>query len=95
LKNPRRKKRDPKIVQVIGKLVDLMLGKVFITKYCDPRTLVVTVYINNTFLSNTLIDLGETSNVGNHGKTRATQTLTYPKIFSKWPIDPPYNYRGC
>jgi hypothetical protein len=36
LRKPGRKKKDPKIVHVIGKLADLMLGKVFVAKYMDP-----------------------------------------------------------
>jgi hypothetical protein len=53
-----RKKKDPPTIHVIGKLADLMLGKVFMTKYVDPGSPVVKVHINNTLIPNTLIDLG-------------------------------------
>ena len=56
---PWRKKRDPKIVHVIGKFTDFMLGKVFTTKYGDPGSPIITVNIKNTPIANTLIDLGE------------------------------------
>jgi hypothetical protein len=63
LKNPGRKKKDPPTVQVIGQLADLMLGNIFTTKYTDPKSPIVDVYINNIHISNTLIDLGVSINV--------------------------------
>jgi hypothetical protein len=63
LRKPRRKKKDQEIVHVIGKLVDLMLGKVFVAKYMDPKSLVIKFIINNTSISNIFVDLGETINV--------------------------------
>jgi hypothetical protein len=63
LRKPRRKKKDPKTIHVIMKLVDLMLGKNFMDKYADPGSPVVSININNTSIPNTLIDLGETINV--------------------------------
>jgi hypothetical protein len=40
-----------------------MLGKVFVAKYMDPGSLVVKVNINNTSISNTLVDLGAAINI--------------------------------
>ena len=57
------KKKDPKIVHVIGKLADLMLGKVFMAKYMDPGSSVVKVNINNISIAHTLVDLGVAINV--------------------------------
>jgi hypothetical protein len=41
LKKSRRKKKDPQTIQVIGKLVDLMLGKIFMEKYLIPLVLLL------------------------------------------------------
>jgi hypothetical protein len=58
-----RKKKDPKIVHVIGELFDLMLGKIFVAKYMGLGCLVVNVNINKTSISNTLINLWVAINV--------------------------------
>jgi hypothetical protein len=63
LKKPGRKKKDPKTVHVIGKLADLMLGKIFMAKYMDPGSLVFKVNINITSIANTLVDLGAPINI--------------------------------
>jgi len=62
-KNPRRKKKDPTIVHVVGILVDIMLGKLIIPKYFDLGSLVVNVIINGQSIKNTLIDLGVAINI--------------------------------
>jgi hypothetical protein len=36
IKKTRRKNKDPQTMQVIGKLADLMLGKIYMQKYVDP-----------------------------------------------------------
>ena len=59
----RKKSRDAPTINVVGKLVDLMLGKVISPKYLDLGSLIVDVHINNTVVPNTLIDLGVTINV--------------------------------
>ena len=46
LKRPRRKKKDPTIVHVVGQLANIMLGKSVIPKYPDLGSLVVNVIIN-------------------------------------------------
>jgi hypothetical protein len=40
-----------------------MLGKVFMAKYMDPRSLVIKFNINKNSISNTLVELGESINV--------------------------------
>jgi hypothetical protein len=45
------------------KLLDLMMGGFLVTKYFDLDSPVVNVQVNNTLISNTLIDLGATINV--------------------------------
>jgi hypothetical protein len=40
-----------------------MLGKIFMAKYMDPRSLVVKFNINDTSIANTLVDLGATINI--------------------------------
>jgi hypothetical protein len=68
LRKPGRKKKDPETINAIGKLLDLILGKVFISKYMDPGSIIVKVNINNTSISNTLVDLGASINI----KTKKT-----------------------
>ena len=48
---------------MVGKLSDLMLGKVIFPKYLDPRSIVVDVHINSVIVPNTLIYLGASINV--------------------------------
>jgi hypothetical protein len=50
-------------MQVIGKLADLMSGKIYMQKYVDPSSPIVKIHINNASIENTLIDLGEAINV--------------------------------
>jgi hypothetical protein len=40
-----------------------MLGKIFMAKYMDPGSSVVKVNINNTSITNNLVDLGATINI--------------------------------
>jgi hypothetical protein len=47
----------------MGKLSYLMMGGVLIDKYFDLGGPIVNVKINNTLISNTLIDLGDVINV--------------------------------
>jgi len=60
---PGRSKRDAPIINVIGKLSNLMLGQVICPKYLDPRSPVVYVHINGTMIPHTLIHLGAAINV--------------------------------
>jgi hypothetical protein len=61
LKKPRRKKKEPPLVQVVGQLSKFISKMPY--KYNDPGNPVVTVEINGISLPNTLIDLGATINV--------------------------------
>jgi hypothetical protein len=81
IKNPGRKRKEPPIIRVVGKLSEFITK--IPSKYSDPGNPVVTIEINGVALPNTLIDLGETINVMsvNTMKTlqldhlRPTQTL--------------------
>jgi len=57
LKKLGRKQKDPQTIHVMGKLSNLMMGGVLVAKYSDPGSLVVKFHINDTLISNTLIDL--------------------------------------
>jgi hypothetical protein len=63
IKKTRRKKKDPQTVQVIGKLADLMSGKIYMQNYVDLGSPIVKIHINNVSIANTLIDLGAEINV--------------------------------
>jgi hypothetical protein len=58
-----RKRKDPQTVHVMGKLSDLMMGVFLTAKYFDPGSTIINVHINNTLITNTLIDLGVSINV--------------------------------
>lgn len=45
-KKPGRKPKDPLTIHVMGKLSDIMLGKLILVKYGDPGNLILTVQIN-------------------------------------------------
>jgi hypothetical protein len=63
IKRPGRKRKDTPTINVIGQLVDLMLGRIIVPKYLDPGIPLVNVHINKTLIQNTLIDLGVAINV--------------------------------
>ena len=46
LKKPKRKKKDPTTVHVVGQLADIMLRKLITPKYSNPGSLVVDISIN-------------------------------------------------
>lgn len=58
-----RMKKDPKTIQVIGKIFDLMSGNVLMKKYRNLRSHVMTINVSNTPIANTLIYLWESINV--------------------------------
>ncbi|XP_059068565.1 uncharacterized protein LOC131859061 [Cryptomeria japonica] len=67
----KKKKEDPKTVQVIGQLADLMLDNLTIPKYADPGSPVIQVSIGKITIPNTLVDLGAVINVmTNETKTK-------------------------
>ena len=64
MKGPGRiKKKDPTTINVVGHLVDIVLGKVLNPKYANPRSPIVTINISNLSIPKTLIDLGVAINV--------------------------------
>ena len=62
-KKPRRKTKEKKIIHLVGKIVDIMMGKIAIQKYVDPGSPIVKTHIDGVEIPNTLIDLGETINI--------------------------------
>jgi hypothetical protein len=67
LNNHGRKNKDPPIFRVVSQLVDLMIANFFTTNYVELGNHVVYVHINNTYIPNTLIDLGVSINVMRKG----------------------------
>jgi hypothetical protein len=63
IKKPSRKKKDPPTVHLIGYLFEYISEQPKIEKYGNPGNLVVTITINEVFIGNNLIDLGESINV--------------------------------
>jgi hypothetical protein len=63
IKNHGRKPRDPLIVQVVGELSELMLGKTPPIKYGDLGNPIVTVKIGQTFILDVLVDLQAAINI--------------------------------
>jgi hypothetical protein len=47
----------------MGKISYLMMGEVLATKYSNPGSPIINVQIDNTLITNTLIDLGASINV--------------------------------
>ncbi|XP_059068537.1 uncharacterized protein LOC131859042 [Cryptomeria japonica] len=58
-----KKKEDPKTVQVIEQLADLILANLTILKYSNLGSLVIMVSIGKVTIPNTLVDLGAAINV--------------------------------
>lgn len=56
IKTPRRRRKDPPTINVVGRLVDIMLGKVITPKYDDIGIPIVIVQINDNQIPKTLID---------------------------------------
>jgi hypothetical protein len=78
-----KKKKDPKTMQVIGKLAYLILGKTYMQKYVYPGSSILKSHINNVAIANTLIDLGEAINViekGTMDELQLSNICTTPTI---------------
>ena len=65
MKKLQRRKRDTPTINVVGKLFDLMLGKVIFSMYLEPGSPVVDVHINGVIVPNALIDLRAVINIMN------------------------------
>eukprot|EP00253_Pinus_taeda_P027204 PITA_27204 len=63
LKRPGRKPRNTRKIQLVGKIADIMMGKVIIQKYVDTSSPIVKTTINGVEIPNTLIDLGAAINI--------------------------------
>src|SRR5271168_711709 len=63
LKRPGRKPRDTRRIHLVGKIADIMIGKITMQKYVDPGSPVVKTHINGVEIPNTLIDLGAAINI--------------------------------
>ena len=61
IKNLRRKRKDPLIIKLVGKLSKTMSEMP--SKYTDLRNPVVTIHINGISLPNTIVDLGAAINI--------------------------------
>ena len=51
-----RKRKEIKIIQLVGRIVDIMMGKTTIQKKLDPGSPIVKTHINVTEIPNTLIE---------------------------------------
>ena len=63
IKKPGRKRKQPSTIQVGGKATTPISNHFQIAKYANPRNPIVTAYINNIPIPNTLIDQGATINI--------------------------------
>lgn len=63
IKKPGRKPKDPTTIHVMGKLFEFMTDQPLLTKYNDLGNPMVTFYIDDQPITNTLIDLGAIINV--------------------------------
>jgi len=63
MKKPGRKTKEIKIIQMVGKIADIMMGKIAIQKYVDPGSPVVKTHMNGVEIPNTYIDLGAEINI--------------------------------
>ena len=58
-----RKLRDPPTIHVLGKLSELIMGKIPLAKYDDPGNPIFIVHIGDTQILNVLVDLGIAINI--------------------------------
>ena len=65
--------KEIKKIQLVGKIVDIMMGKIAIPKYLDPGNPVVKTHINGIEIPNTLIDLGAAINIMSRQTTEKTK----------------------
>jgi len=65
IKKPGRKAKETKRIHLVGKISDIMTGKISIQKYVDLGSPIVKTHINGVEIPNTLIDLGVVINIMN------------------------------
>eukprot|EP00253_Pinus_taeda_P007304 PITA_07304 len=63
LKRPGRKPRDTRRIHLVGKIADIMMGKITMQKYVDPGSPIKNTRINGVEIPNNLIDLGAAINI--------------------------------
>ena len=63
LKKPGQKRKQPTKVQVVGQLAELISNKPRLTKYENPGNPIVTSYIKQIPVPNTLVDQGASINI--------------------------------
>jgi len=63
LKRPGRNPRDTRKIHLVGKIADIMMGKITMQKYVDPGSPIVKTHSNGVEITNTLIDLGVAINI--------------------------------
>jgi len=63
IKKPRRKEKETKKIYLVGKIADIMMGKIAIQKYVDPGSPIVKTHTNGVEIPNALIDLGVAINI--------------------------------
>ena len=63
LKKPCRKQKDPPTIHVIGQLSDYISDHPLLPKFANPGNPIVTIFINEIPIGNTLVDLGDAINV--------------------------------
>jgi len=74
LKIPGKKPRDTRRIHLVGKIADIMMGKITMQKYIDPGSPIVKTHINGIEIPNTLIDLGAAINI------MSRQTMEHLKL---------------
>eukprot|EP00253_Pinus_taeda_P008478 PITA_08478 len=74
LKRPGRKPRDIRRIHLVGKIADIMMGKITMQKYVDLSSPIVKTHINGVEIPNTLIDLGAAINI------MSRQTMEHLKL---------------
>ena len=80
LKKPGRKRKQPMKIQVVGKLVEVITNKPRLLKYGNPRNPIVTTYIRQISIPNTLVDQGATINIMKVTTMVELQFKTYTHI---------------
>jgi hypothetical protein len=59
----RKETKRYKRIHLVGKIADIMMGKITMQKYVDPGSPIVKTHINGVEIPNTLIDLGAAINI--------------------------------
>eukprot|EP00253_Pinus_taeda_P021927 PITA_21927 len=63
IKKPGRKVNETKRIHLVGKIANIMMGKIAIQKYVYPGSPIVKTHIDGVEIPNTLIDLGASINI--------------------------------